>query len=70
MAPPHLLYPAAPLQQMLVSMFKIIIFEDCRNQWSLSRPMLALILLHPNHFDMVRDVLATATLLAGPRRSR
>ena len=55
---------------MLVSMFKIIIFEDCRNQWSLSRPMLALILLHPNHFDMVRDVLATATLLAGPRRSR
>lgn len=33
-------------QQLLSSVINIIIFEDCRNQWSMSRPLLGLILLN------------------------
>lgn len=32
--------------QMLSTVLNIIIFEDCRNQWSMSRPLLGLILLN------------------------
>ena len=28
------------LQQMLSTVIQIIMFEDCRNQWSMSRPLL------------------------------
>lgn len=31
--------------QLLKTLFEIVLFEDCGNQWSLSRPMLSLILL-------------------------
>lgn len=34
------------IQQMLSMVLNIIIFEDCRNQWSMSRPLLGLILLN------------------------
>ena len=34
------------LQQMLSSIMNTIIFENCRNQWSMSRPLLGLILLN------------------------
>ena len=34
------------LFQMLSTVLNIIIFEDCRNQWSMSRPLLGLILLN------------------------
>ena len=37
---PHL------LQQMLSSVINVIMFENCRNQWSMSRPLLGLILLN------------------------
>jgi exportin-7 len=33
------------LQQMLSTVLNIIMFEDCRNQWSMSRPLLGKILL-------------------------
>ena len=33
-------------QQMLNNVLNIVIFEDCRNQWSMSRPLLGLILLN------------------------
>ena len=33
-------------QQLLTTLINIIIFEDCRNQWSMSRPLLGLILLN------------------------
>ena len=32
--------------QMLSNVLNIFIFEDCRNQWSMSRPLLGLILLN------------------------
>ncbi|MBA0571126.1 hypothetical protein Golob_004717, partial [Gossypium lobatum] len=31
--------------QILKTLFEIVLFEDCGNQWSLSRPMLSLILI-------------------------
>ena len=34
------------LQQMLSSVMNVIMFESCRNQWSMSRPLLGLILLN------------------------
>ncbi|XP_021344507.1 exportin-7-like [Mizuhopecten yessoensis] len=30
-------------------------FEDCRNQWSMSRPLLGLILLNEEYFNKLRD---------------
>ena len=33
-------------QQLLNTVINIIIFEDCKNQWSMSRPLLGLILLN------------------------
>jgi exportin-7 len=33
------------LQQILKTLFEIIIFEDAGNQWSLSRPILSLIMI-------------------------
>lgn len=48
--PPNscLLFQSDPVAvlQMLSTVLNIIIFEDCRNQWSMSRPLLGLILLN------------------------
>jgi len=43
------------LQQMLATVLNIIMFEDCRNQWSMSRPLLGLILLNEDYFERLRD---------------
>lgn len=43
------------LQQMLSTVLNIIMFEDCRNQWSMSRPLLGLILLNEEYFKQLRD---------------
>ncbi|XP_065926342.1 exportin-7 isoform X6 [Magallana gigas] len=43
------------LQQMLSTVLNIIMFEDCRNQWSMSRPLLGLILLNEEYFNKLRD---------------
>ncbi|GAB1299076.1 Exportin-7 [Apodemus speciosus] len=40
----------AMIQQMLSTVLNIIIFEDCRNQWSMSRPLLGLILLNEKQY--------------------
>ena len=42
------------LQQMLQTVLNIIMFEDCRNQWSMSRPLLGLILLNEDYFKVRR----------------
>merc|ERR1712062_71365 len=46
------------LQQMLQTVLNIIMFEDCRNQWSMSRPLLGLILLNEDYFQQLRDQIA------------
>lgn len=46
-------------QQMLSVILNIIIFEDCRNQWSMSRPLLGLILLNEEYFNQLRQTIIT-----------
>lgn len=36
----HLRQRPELLPQILSTLFEIVLFEDCTNQWSLSRPML------------------------------
>ncbi|XP_026472261.1 exportin-7 isoform X1 [Ctenocephalides felis] len=42
------------LRQILSTVLHIIMFEDCRNQWSMSRPLLGLILLNEDFFNEMR----------------
>lgn len=42
------------LQQMLQTILNIIMFEECKNQWSMSRPLLGLILLNEEYFRTLR----------------
>ena len=44
-------------QQLLTTVLNIIIFEDCKNQWSMSRPLLGLILLNEQYFEQWRASL-------------
>ncbi|XP_018901722.1 exportin-7 isoform X2 [Bemisia tabaci] len=43
------------LQQILSTVLNIIMFEECRNQWSMSRPLLGLILLNEEYFNQLRE---------------
>ncbi|KAI4384594.1 hypothetical protein MLD38_002723 [Melastoma candidum] len=48
------------LPEILKALFEIILFEDCGNQWSLSRPMLSLILISEQTFpDLKAQILAS-----------
>lgn len=47
------------LQQMLSTILNIIMFEDCRNQWSMSRPLLGLILLNEDYFNQLRQSIVS-----------
>ena len=42
---------------LLETLFKKVLFEDCQNQWTVSRPMLALILLNPQSFNKMKTEL-------------
>ena len=47
------------LPGILKALFEIIVFEDCSNQWSLSRPMLSLILLNEQVYnDLKMQIVA------------
>ena len=50
------------LQQMLSTVLNILMFEDCRNQWSMSRPLLGLILLNEDYFQSLRDQVSKIIL--------
>lgn len=46
--------------EILKTLFEIVLFEDCGNQWSLSRPMLSLILISEQIFsDLKAQILAS-----------
>ncbi|XP_071724978.1 uncharacterized protein [Rutidosis leptorrhynchoides] len=46
--------------EILKTLFEIVLFEDCGNQWSLSRPMLSLILINEQIFsDLKAQILAS-----------
>ncbi|CAH9134813.1 unnamed protein product [Cuscuta epithymum] len=40
--------------EILKTLFELVLFEDCVNQWSLSRPMLSLILISDEMFSNLR----------------
>jgi exportin-7 len=40
--------------EMLKTLFDIVLFEDCSNQWSLSRPTLSLILVNEAHYGALK----------------
>ncbi|XP_050559791.1 exportin-7-B [Spodoptera frugiperda] len=47
------------MQQLLATVLNVIMFEDCCNQWSMSRPLLGLILLNEEQFSRIRqDMIA------------
>ena len=43
--------------ELLRELFEMVLFEDCANQWSLSRPMLSLILVNEAIFNDLRSQL-------------
>lgn len=42
------------LQRILSTILNTVMFEDCKNQWSMSRPLLGLILLNEDYFRYPR----------------
>ena len=48
---------------MLQTVLNIIMFEDCRNQWSMSRPLLGLILLNEDYFKVRRGKGTTVRVI-------
>ncbi|KAK1346977.1 LOW QUALITY PROTEIN: hypothetical protein QTO34_000837 [Cnephaeus nilssonii] len=53
---------AEMIQQMQSTVMSIIIFKDCRNQWSMYHPLLGLILLDENYVSDLRNSSGTASL--------
>lgn len=47
---------------ILSTLFEIVLFEDCSNQWSLSRPMLSLILVNEQIYTQLRWVVLALPL--------
>uniref|UniRef100_A0A182SIM7 Uncharacterized protein n=1 Tax=Anopheles maculatus TaxID=74869 RepID=A0A182SIM7_9DIPT len=45
------------LQGLLSTMMNIVMFEDCKHHWSMSRPLLVLILLYEDCFRRIRETL-------------
>jgi exportin-7 len=42
------------LPEVLRTLFEVTLFEECSNQWSLSRPMLSLILINEPIYDHLK----------------
>ncbi|XP_068625831.1 exportin-7-A [Battus philenor] len=45
------------MQQLLATVLNVIMFEECCNQWSMSRPLLGLVLLNEEQFARLRAEL-------------
>ncbi|XP_055389487.1 ran-binding protein 16 isoform X2 [Condylostylus longicornis] len=43
------------LQGMMSTLLNLVMSEDCRNQWSMSRPLLVLILLYEDYFGSIKE---------------
>ncbi|KAF9812367.1 hypothetical protein SFRURICE_005478 [Spodoptera frugiperda] len=51
--------PPPETSNMFIEVLNVIMFEDCCNQWSMSRPLLGLILLNEEQFSRIRqDMIA------------
>jgi len=58
----HLRQRPELLPQTLSTLFEVVLFEDCTNQWSMSRPMLSLILLNEQIYNGPADYVIQDTL--------
>lgn len=54
--------------RILASLFNVIIFQECGNQWSVSRTMLSLIVTHQSFFEELKKQIATS--LGGERQDK
>mmetsp|Transcript_23338 Transcript_23338/g.78457 ORF Transcript_23338/g.78457 Transcript_23338/m.78457 type:complete len:1080 (-) Transcript_23338:139-3378(-) len=63
----HLAAEPTMFQGLLSTLLQIIVFEECANQWSLSRPLLPLILINEHFFQSWQDQLI-AQQAATPER--
>ena len=52
------------LQQMLSCILNIVMFEECRNQYSMSRPLLGLILLSEEVYDLLNTFTRAVDVLS------
>ncbi|KNC27309.1 Ran-binding protein 16 [Lucilia cuprina] len=48
------------LQNMMSTLLNNVMAEDCRNQWSMSRPLLVLILLYEDYFRSLKENILRA----------
>ena len=62
----HLQQRPELLSAALATLFEIVLFEDCSNQWSLSRPMLSLILANEAAWGSLRARIITTQPQARP----
>ena len=53
---------------LLATLFEVALFEEAANQWSLSRPMLSLILVNEAVYDRVRQAAVEAHSPSPERR--
>lgn len=51
----HLSASPGLLPELLRSLFDLVLFEEHSNQWSLSRPMLSLILVLGPHYESIKQ---------------
>ena len=50
---------------ILSIIFSTVVMEDCTNQWSMSRPLLALVLACPQQFTEFREQLVMSQVTTG-----
>ena len=56
----HLAAMPSLFPELLRALFEMVLFEDCSNQWSLSRPMLSLILVNESIFNELKAQLVAS----------
>merc|ERR1711879_1131208 len=57
---------AAILQEMLAMALYHVIFEECKNQWSISRPLLPLILFNKTYFEELKNQVLLQNVNTAP----
>ena len=53
----HLQHRPDLLPSLLNTLFEVVLFEECSNQWSMSRPMLSLILINEQIYPQLKAQL-------------
>ncbi|KAL6753879.1 armadillo-type protein [Haematococcus lacustris] len=56
----HLRMGHNPFPSILSTLFEVVMFEECSNQWSLSRPMLSLILINEPVYNNIKAAVVAS----------